>query len=540
MSNPSKFLTLLTSVLLLSCGPLWAADEIEWIEDFDQAKKLAAEQGKDLLIDFTGSDWCPWCWRLTEEVFDMEIFKKEAPQDYIFVKLDFPRKPETIQDPKIKAQNEKLRTLYQEKYQFGGYPTIYLADADGTPFAKTGYQAGGPEKYLASLETLKAARPMEDPGATWIEDFEVAKAKASYHKKDLLVDFTGSDWCQWCWRLSEEVFDLEKFQTDAPKNFVLVKLDYPRKEETKQDPAIKAQNEKLITEYPIGGYPTVYLMDAQGRPYAQTGYQRGGPEAYVKDLARMQEFKVKRDAALAKRRGSTVMVDGERQRVRPEGLELAKILDEALSAVAPAETRGALGKKILNKAYAAEIAQVIELVTDSLADLKAKYEMPKPKADVKAEVKADAKAEEKEKPAIVMALPKGQKIEGIWYDAVSYDYAREIAKKEKKLTFIEFTGSDWCPPCIALEKNVFSKEEFHKWAAKNSAVLVRIEYLRSTEYGPGLKEKVDEIRTDFGIRAWPTICILDPEGQELYKASGFPRGVEKFIEWADAEIAKRK
>ena len=40
-----------------------------WETDFAAARKQAREQKKDLLIDFTGSDWCGWCKRLKEEVF---------------------------------------------------------------------------------------------------------------------------------------------------------------------------------------------------------------------------------------------------------------------------------------------------------------------------------------------------------------------------------------------------------------------------------------------------------------------------------------
>ena len=34
--------------------------------------------------------------------------------------------------------------------------------------------------------------------------------------------------------------------------------------------------------------------------------------------------------------------------------------------------------------------------------------------------------------------------------------AKALAKKDKKMILVEFTGSDWCPPCIALKKNVFN------------------------------------------------------------------------------------
>ncbi len=32
----------------------------DWIEDFEKAKALAVDSGKDLFVDFTGSDWCGW------------------------------------------------------------------------------------------------------------------------------------------------------------------------------------------------------------------------------------------------------------------------------------------------------------------------------------------------------------------------------------------------------------------------------------------------------------------------------------------------
>ena len=50
-----------------------------WIENFEAAKKQAAKENKDILIDFTGSDWCGWCIKLKDEVFTKALFKKEAP-----------------------------------------------------------------------------------------------------------------------------------------------------------------------------------------------------------------------------------------------------------------------------------------------------------------------------------------------------------------------------------------------------------------------------------------------------------------------------
>ena len=81
MTFPLKSLALLFA---FSICPLWASGD-GWMTDFEAAKEKAKKEGKDLLIDFTGSDWCGWCIKLSKEVFEQEAFKKEAPQSFILV-----------------------------------------------------------------------------------------------------------------------------------------------------------------------------------------------------------------------------------------------------------------------------------------------------------------------------------------------------------------------------------------------------------------------------------------------------------------------
>ena len=76
-------------------------------------------------------------------------------------------------------------------------------------------------------------------------------------------------------------------RTDAPKKFVLVELDYPEKK--KQSDNLIQQNEKLLEDYGVAGYPTILLLDAEGKVMARTGYQPGGAESYVKHLANLIE-----------------------------------------------------------------------------------------------------------------------------------------------------------------------------------------------------------------------------------------------------------
>lgn len=287
-----KHLCVAVLAVLLSSASLWAA-EVPWLESYEKAKVQAAEQDKDILVLFTGSDWCGWCIKLESEVLNQDGFGDQVSEDYVLLKLDFPRNKEI--PAAIKRQNERLRTEFKAEHGFRGYPTVYLTDAKGNPYAKTGYQAGGPEKYLEHLGFLKEAKPLVDVKDLWVENFDVAKAKAKAQGKDLLINFTGSDWCGWCVRLEKGVFSKKGFKAYAPNDFVFVKLDFPQKK--KQSKALVAQNKRLqrefSTEVPekfrFRGYPTVYLADPSGKPYGITGYKDMSPREYVTHLKQMKQ-----------------------------------------------------------------------------------------------------------------------------------------------------------------------------------------------------------------------------------------------------------
>lgn len=188
-------------------------------------------------------------------------------------------------------------------------------------------------------------------GEGWTHDYEQAKATAANDGKDLLLDFTGSDWCGWCIKLNDEVFSKDAFKDYAKANLVLVELDFPR-DKSKLTEETMAQNARLKNEFSIRGYPTIILTDAQGRPYAQTGYQRGGPEAYVEHLEQLKQTRVTRDEHFAAAEKAT-------------GAEKAKHLHEGLKAV---------GDELALNHYQPTINQIIELDADNTAGLKSHYE----------------------------------------------------------------------------------------------------------------------------------------------------------------------
>jgi protein disulfide-isomerase len=119
-----------------------------WLTDFEAAKKQAAEKNLPILADFSGSDWCGWCIKLDNEVFSKDVFKAYAQDNLVLFLADFPsRKP---QPEDVKKQNEIL----QKEYGIRGFPTVLLLDAEGKVLERTGYQAGGPEKYVEHIKKL--------------------------------------------------------------------------------------------------------------------------------------------------------------------------------------------------------------------------------------------------------------------------------------------------------------------------------------------------------------------------------------------------
>lgn len=119
----------------------------------------------------------------------------------------------------------------------------------------------------------------DDSGLKWYGTIEEAVQVATSEDKQILVQFTGSDWCKWCIKLNNEVFYQDDFEAYAKENMVLVKLDFPRS--VPQSDAVKEYNRSIATKYGVRGFPTILLMDKEGNVVLQTGYQPGGAKAYV-------------------------------------------------------------------------------------------------------------------------------------------------------------------------------------------------------------------------------------------------------------------
>lgn len=133
----------------------------DWYKYVEDAQKESKKTGKPILANFTGSDWCGWCIRLKKEVFNTDEFKKWAKENVILLELDFPRRTPLPED--LKAQNSSL----QQAFRVSGYPTIWIFDLNFNKdtkqynieaIGKTGYVAGGPEKWIQGAEQILSQR----------------------------------------------------------------------------------------------------------------------------------------------------------------------------------------------------------------------------------------------------------------------------------------------------------------------------------------------------------------------------------------------
>jgi protein disulfide-isomerase len=140
------------TIALMACWALAQAGaaELDWMTDLGKAQAKAKEENRLVLMDFTGSDWCPWCIKLRKEVFSTPEFTAYAKTNLVPVEIDFPRRKE--QPAELKKANRAL----QAKYQIQGYPTVVVLDGQGKKIGELGYETGGPKPFIAKLQALKA------------------------------------------------------------------------------------------------------------------------------------------------------------------------------------------------------------------------------------------------------------------------------------------------------------------------------------------------------------------------------------------------
>jgi thioredoxin-related protein len=131
---------------------------------------------------------------------------------------------------------------------------------------------------LALLPTALSAKSID-----WQTNYAEARQEASKEGKPMVLFFTGSDWCPWCIKIHKEVLSKSDFADRVADKFIFVEIDRPMK--TKLPEAQQRQNQELIQQYKVKAFPTVLVVNDQGKVIAEPQYTgKETPSQYADQL----------------------------------------------------------------------------------------------------------------------------------------------------------------------------------------------------------------------------------------------------------------
>lgn len=131
-----------------------------WMVSVEKAHEESVRTGKPIMANFTGSDWCGWCKRLTASVFSKKEFKDWADENVVLLELDFPRRMKLPEE--IEQQNYSL----QKAFKVSGYPTVWVfylrenkenGQMNIVPVGRTGYKSSAKE-FIDDVERMIAEK----------------------------------------------------------------------------------------------------------------------------------------------------------------------------------------------------------------------------------------------------------------------------------------------------------------------------------------------------------------------------------------------
>jgi protein disulfide-isomerase len=117
---PLIFTFFVTTSIFAQADKTYKAHNEGWLVSVDEAYEISKKTGKPIMANFTGSDWCGWCIRLTNDVFSKPEFKQWAAKNVVLLELDFPRRKQLPEN--IQQQNAGL----QQAFGVTGYPTVWV------------------------------------------------------------------------------------------------------------------------------------------------------------------------------------------------------------------------------------------------------------------------------------------------------------------------------------------------------------------------------------------------------------------------------
>jgi len=160
------------------------------------------------------------------------------------------------------------------------------------------FRAFLPVKKLMKWKYLKSAvSVVENPSITWETNYKEALQKAQKESKTLVLYFTGSDWCPWCKKMKEEIFNSAKFAEKTACYFVFCMIDFPTR--SYLSVAEEKQNKSLQEKYNIEGFPALLLLDTKEMVISKMGYLPIEGGQYAEEmLSKLKDYHKLEDSTL--------------------------------------------------------------------------------------------------------------------------------------------------------------------------------------------------------------------------------------------------
>ncbi|MCM0684567.1 thioredoxin family protein [Akkermansia massiliensis] len=185
----------LASAVVCSASPVW---ETDW----SKALEKAGKSGQPVLVDFTGSDWCPGCIYLRKNIFDTDAFAKYAEDNnFVLVELDFPRMEGKMPPEQLKFHEELMR-----RYGISVFPSVLMMEGNGAPYVKIVGPSRTVEEYLKKLaaagetrlklkEAVAAARALEgkEKLEKLVQAIKLLPEDLQPYQKELIAEISALD-----------------------------------------------------------------------------------------------------------------------------------------------------------------------------------------------------------------------------------------------------------------------------------------------------------------------------------------------------------
>ena len=123
-----------------------------WTTSFTEAKAQAAAENKNILLVFSGSDWCAPCIKLDKIIWQSEEFKSESAQKWVIYKADFPKKKANLLSVELTESNKKLAEQYNKA---GNFPLVLLLNSAGSVLGISGYKNVSPQEYIQLIHSFE-------------------------------------------------------------------------------------------------------------------------------------------------------------------------------------------------------------------------------------------------------------------------------------------------------------------------------------------------------------------------------------------------